>query len=52
MLDFRTIVVPRFVYATGAAFAAGRLIDPEQARRVTELARMTAKLAHAVGAIG
>ena len=44
MLDFRSIIVPRFVYATGDAFAAGKLIDPEQIRRVTELVRTTARM--------
>ena len=37
MLDFRCVIVPRFVYATGAAFRDGVLADPEIARRVEEL---------------
>jgi FMN reductase len=44
MLDFRSIIVPRFVYATGGAFSNGQLSDPEQLRRVAELARETARL--------
>lgn len=48
MLDFRSVIVPRFVYATGAAFADGQIIDPEVRSRVTELAadlsRMTSCL--------
>jgi len=44
MLDFRSIIVPRFVYATGEAFADGRISDPDQIRRVAELARETARL--------
>jgi NAD(P)H-dependent FMN reductase len=50
MLDFRNVIVPRFVYATGDAFADGRLVDPEQIRRVAELARMTARLGSALKA--
>jgi NAD(P)H-dependent FMN reductase len=50
MLDFRTIIVPRFVYATGEAFTDGKLVDPEQIRRVAELARKTARLSEALKA--
>jgi FMN reductase len=45
MLDFRSVIVPRFVYATGDSFAGGQIIDPDQVRRVAELARATARLA-------
>lgn len=38
MLDFRCVIVPRFVYATGAAFADGRLVDEEVGSRLQELA--------------
>jgi FMN reductase len=48
MLDFRCLVVPRFVYATGAAFADGRITDPTIAARVAQCARVTASLAAAV----
>ena len=44
MLDFRSLIVPRFVYATSAAFANGGIANPEIARRVADLARATAKL--------
>jgi FMN reductase len=44
MLDFRSIVVPRFVYATGEAFAGGRIVDADVEKRVAELARSTARL--------
>lgn len=44
MLDFRSVIVPRFVYATGEAFAEARIVDPEVTRRVAELARNTARL--------
>ena len=38
MLDFRTVVLPRFVYATGGAFADGKLKDPEVIARLETLA--------------
>src|SRR3954463_7723734 len=44
MLDFRSIIVPRFVYATTGAFKDDRISDPEQLRRVAELARETVRL--------
>lgn len=44
MLDFRSVIVPRFVYATGEAFTNGQLSDPEQIGRVAKLARETARL--------
>ena len=45
MLDFRCLIVPRFVYATGGDFAGGKLVNEEQSRRVAQLARETARLA-------
>jgi FMN reductase len=48
MLDFRCVIVPRFVYATGAAFGGGKIIDAEIAARVAACARATAQLAAAV----
>jgi NAD(P)H-dependent FMN reductase len=44
MLDFRTVIVPRFVYATGEVFADGRIEDAEVIQRVAELARTAARL--------
>lgn len=44
MLDFRSVVVPRFVYATGKAFSDDRIVDAEVSGRVAELARTVAKL--------
>ena len=48
MLDFRCVVVPRFVYATSAGFAEGRIADPTIATRVAECAHATRRLAAAV----
>lgn len=44
MLDFRSLVVPRFVYATNEAFRDGRLVDPDQIHRVAQLARTASRL--------
>jgi FMN reductase len=46
MLDFRCLIVPRFVYATGAAFADGQLTNAAVQQRIAELAREL----HRVGA--
>lgn len=52
MMDFRCIVVPRFVYATGAAFGAdGTITDADILARIAQCARTTAKLAAAVRTI-
>jgi len=50
MLDFRCVIVPRFVYATDAAFAGGALREPDIAARIAECARTTARLAAALSA--
>ncbi|HEY5704057.1 MAG TPA: NAD(P)H-dependent oxidoreductase [Terrimicrobiaceae bacterium] len=38
MLDFRCVIVPRFVYATGSAFRDGAVSDRKVAGRIDELA--------------
>jgi FMN reductase len=38
MLDFRCVIIPRFVYATGDAFDGDKLKDKEVAERIKELA--------------
>ncbi|MGI9086810.1 MAG: NADPH-dependent FMN reductase [Chthoniobacterales bacterium] len=48
MLDFRTVIIPRFVYATGDAFDDDAITDPKVVQRVEqvadELVRFTAAL--------
>jgi FMN reductase len=48
MLDFRCVIIPRFVYATGNAFADGELKDTKVIERIEqvsgELVRFTAAL--------
>jgi FMN reductase len=38
MLDFRSVIIPRFVYATGRAFEGDQLKDKEVGERIAELA--------------
>src|SRR4051794_9940631 len=38
MLDFRTVIIPRFVYATGQSFDGDQLIDNKVAERVRQVA--------------
>jgi len=38
MLDFRCMIVPRFVYTTGQAFTEAELTDEEVKKRIAELA--------------
>jgi FMN reductase len=45
MLDFRCLIIPRFVYATGDSFDGNRLTDDKLAKRIervtTDLVRVT-----------
>jgi hypothetical protein len=48
MLDFRCVIIPRFVFATGDSFDGDNLIDQKIARRIEtvadELVRFTKAL--------
>lgn len=48
MLDFHSLIVPRFVYATGAAFEMGELRDPEVAARLLAVVGQTLRLSAAL----
>jgi FMN reductase len=48
MLDFRCVIVPRFVYATRAAFDEGSLKDTAVDSRLDELARELERFAEAL----
>ncbi|EMI17869.1 NADPH-dependent FMN reductase [Rhodopirellula maiorica SM1] len=48
MLDFRCLIVPRFIYATGDAFEGDGLADEEIQQRVNMLVSETTKLADAI----
>lgn len=52
MLDFRAVIVPRFVYASGAAFDAASIVDSEVARRVEQLALELARFVRVLGSEG
>ena len=38
MLDFRTVIVPRFVYATGDAFDGDKVADKKVVTRIEQVA--------------
>jgi FMN reductase len=44
MLDFRCLIIPRFVYADGSAFAGDGISDEKVQERVQELAETAIKL--------
>lgn len=48
MLDFRTLVLPRYVYATGKDFRAGKIESDEVRDRVHELVSSGIKVAEAL----
>ncbi len=48
MLDFRCVIVPRFVYATGSAFDDGQLVDDDVAERLGEMAKELARMTKAL----
>lgn len=48
MLDFRTLIVPRFVYASGSAFEEGKIVDTEVLNRVDGLADKLVSLVQAI----
>ena len=48
MLDFRCLIIPRYVYCTGADFDADGTLAASLHERVDELARMAIELAAAV----
>lgn len=49
MLDFRCLIIPRFVYADGASFQADRINDTDLQRRIVELADTARRLIVATG---
>jgi FMN reductase len=44
MLDFRCLIIPRFVYADGSAFEGGAITDPEIRLRVEQLVESAVRL--------
>lgn len=48
MLDFRCLVVPRFVYVTDAVFMGDQIDDPEVVNRIGELVQTVVRVSAAV----
>ncbi len=48
MLDFRTFIVPRFVYATKGAFDGDVIADDEVKTRITELSKEVVRVSNAL----
>jgi NAD(P)H-dependent FMN reductase len=48
MLDFRCLIIPRFVYAAGQAFQDDKIVDPEIIQRIDELVDTALHLTRAV----
>ncbi len=44
MLDFRCLIIPRFVYAEGASFQADQITDSDLQKRIVELADAARRL--------
>ncbi len=52
MLDFRCVIVPRFVYALGSDFESDSVSSAEVRRRISELAQTVHRFAAALGKKG
>ena len=50
MLDFRSLILPRFVYALKAAVAGGKVVEPEVEKRIHSLADELLRVAGALAA--
>lgn len=50
MLDFRCVIVPRFVFATEKAVVDSQIVDEEIVRRIRQLARYTVWMSSALSA--
>lgn len=48
MLDFRSLIIPRFVYATGEAFSGQQVSEPDVEDRINELVKTAIQLGEAV----
>lgn len=51
MLDFRCLILPRFVYADGSSFAGSGLIDKEIEKRIGDLVESAIKMQSAISAL-
>jgi len=44
MLDFRCLIIPRFIYSTSEDFAEGKVTDPQVKDRISELTKELERL--------
>jgi FMN reductase len=51
MLDFRCVIIPRFVYADGSSFKASQITDTDMQRRIVELADTARRMISVTGPI-
>ena len=51
MLDFRSVIVPRFVYADGEGFSGVEISDPSLRKRLEELALSSTRFAQALKSV-
>ncbi|MCC7527188.1 MAG: NAD(P)H-dependent oxidoreductase [Candidatus Melainabacteria bacterium] len=51
MLDFRSLIIPRFVYADGSSFQAGQITDADLQKRIIELADTARRLIAVAGPV-
>ncbi|MFN2475822.1 MAG: NADPH-dependent FMN reductase [Chthoniobacterales bacterium] len=51
MLDFRCVIVPRFVYATGASFTDGELTDTKVSERIAQVSAEVVRFTQALRSV-
>ena len=44
MLDFRCLIIPRFIYSTSEDFTEGKVTDPQVKDRISELIKELERL--------
>jgi FMN reductase len=52
MLDFRSIIIPRFVYATSEVFNGDKLVDTKTAKRIDQVVRELVRFTSALRGTG
>jgi FMN reductase len=48
MLDFRSVIIPRFVYATGQAFKDDEITDAKVTERIRQVAQELVRFTNAL----
>lgn len=52
MLDFRALILPRFVYATGESFSGNEISEPDLVERIHDLVKTSIRVGQAVATDG